>query len=62
MHSSCAGVRTAFGDGLLRANDLKTYKEKAWAMRDTFDGLIRSAEKWCAQDAACRAKAQAAHP
>jgi serine protease Do len=42
----CAGVRTAFGDGLLRANDLKTYKEKAWAMRDTFDGLIDAARRW----------------
>lgn len=44
--ASCAGVRTAFGDGLLRANGLKTYKEKAWAMRDTFDGLIEAARRW----------------
>jgi hypothetical protein len=43
---ACAGVRTAFGDGLLRANGLKTYKEKAWAMRDTFDGLIEAARRW----------------
>jgi serine protease Do len=42
----CAGVRTAFGDGLLRASGLKTYKEKAWAMRDTFDGLIDVARRW----------------
>jgi hypothetical protein len=42
----CAGVRGAFGDGLLRASGLTTYKEKAWAMRDTFDGLIDVARRW----------------
>jgi len=42
----CKGVQTAFGDGLLRASSLATYKEKAWAMRDTFDGLINVAERW----------------
>jgi hypothetical protein len=42
----CAGVRSAFGDGLLRAGGLKSYKEKAWAMRDTFDGLIDAAKRW----------------
>ncbi|HUJ61636.1 MAG TPA: S1C family serine protease [Kofleriaceae bacterium] len=42
----CAGVRSAFGDGLLRAGSLETYKEKAWAMRDTFDGLIEVAQRW----------------
>ncbi|HEY0483514.1 MAG TPA: trypsin-like peptidase domain-containing protein [Kofleriaceae bacterium] len=44
--AACAGVRTAFGDGLLRANGLQTYKEKAWALRDTFDGLLDAAERW----------------
>ena len=44
--AACAGVRSAFGDGLLRASGLKTYKEKAWAMRDTFDGLIDVARRW----------------
>ena len=42
----CKGVGRAFGDGLLRANAMKSYKEKAWAMRDTFDGLTIVAEKW----------------
>ena len=42
----CAGVRSAFGDGLLRASGLATYKEKAWAMRDTFDGLLDAARRW----------------
>ncbi|MGE3768461.1 MAG: S1C family serine protease [Kofleriaceae bacterium] len=41
----CKGVGKAFGDGLLRASTLATYKEKAWALRDTFDGLIDVAAK-----------------
>lgn len=41
----CAGVGKAFGDGLLRASTLATYKEKAWALRDTFDGLIKVAHQ-----------------
>ena len=44
--AACAGVRSAFGDGLLRASGLNTYTEKAWAMRDTFDGLIDVARRW----------------
>ena len=44
--AACKGVRDAFGDGLLRASRLATYKEKAWAMRDTFDGLINAAKRW----------------
>jgi len=41
----CPGVGKAFGDGLLRASSLATYKEKAWALRDTFDGLIDVAQR-----------------
>jgi serine protease Do len=52
----CKGVRTAFGDGLLRAQSLGTYKEKAWALRDTFDGLIAAFRKWCESDKACMKK------
>ena len=44
--SQCPGIRTAFDDGLSRAKTLDTYKEKAWAMRDTFDGLLKAANKW----------------
>lgn len=47
--AGCAGVRSAFGDGLLRANGLASYKEKAWAMRDTFDGLLDVARRWAEQ-------------
>lgn len=36
----CPGVGKAFGEGLLRASTLASWKEKAWALRDTFDGLI----------------------
>jgi serine protease Do len=39
----CKGVGKAFGDGLLRASTMATYKEKAWALRDTFDGMIEVA-------------------
>lgn len=52
----CKGVRTAFGDGLLRAQSMGTYKEKAWALRDTFDGLIAAFKKWCESDKACMKK------
>jgi serine protease Do len=41
----CPGVRSAFGDGLLRASTLTSFTEKAWAMRDTFDGLIDVMER-----------------
>jgi hypothetical protein len=42
----CKGVQRAFGDGLLRAQSMQSYKEKAWAMRDAFDGLINVAQRW----------------
>jgi S1-C subfamily serine protease len=41
----CPGVGKAFGEGLLRAATLASYKEKAWALRDTFDGLIDVAQR-----------------
>jgi serine protease Do len=44
--AACKGVRSAFGDGLLRAGSVDTFTEKAWAMRDTFDGLLRAVEDW----------------
>lgn len=43
---ACPGISAAFGDGLSRAKTLETYKEKAWAMRDTFDGLLGAAKRW----------------
>ena len=43
--SDCRGVRDALGQGLLRAETLETYTEKAWAMRDAFDGLLSVVER-----------------
>ena len=42
----CKGVRGVFGDVLLKTEPLTDYKVKAWAMRDTFDGLLIAAKKW----------------
>ena len=36
----CKGVRDAFGHGLMRAEATSDFTAKAWAMRDTFDGLL----------------------
>ena len=59
---ACKGVRDAFGDGLLRASTVKSYKDKAWAMRDTFDGLTNAAAAWCLKDPTCRAQNTQASP
>ena len=57
----CKGVRAAFGDGLLRASSMASYKEKAWAMRDTFDGLLeRVAALGAAESRAAQPQAEAA--
>jgi len=45
---ACKGVRGAFGDVLLKVAAQADYKTKAWAMRDTFDGLLIAAKKWTA--------------
>jgi hypothetical protein len=53
----CKGIKQAFGDGLVRVSALeykgtdkaeraKAYKLMAWAMRDTFDGLLDAAKRW----------------
>jgi hypothetical protein len=36
----CRGIRDAFDHGLARADGEKEFAAKAWAMRDTFDGLL----------------------
>jgi hypothetical protein len=41
----CPGVRAAFGDGLLRASTMSNWTEKAWALRDTFDGMLDVLER-----------------
>nr|HEX4314560.1 S1C family serine protease [Kofleriaceae bacterium] len=42
----CKAVATAFEAGLARTTTLQTFNEKAWALRDTFDGLINAAKMW----------------
>lgn len=44
--STCKGIRDAFGAGLLRVGALTTPAERAWALRDTFDGLLAVTERW----------------
>ncbi|MCA3016697.1 MAG: trypsin-like peptidase domain-containing protein [Myxococcaceae bacterium] len=42
----CPGVQTALRDGLERARTLSDVDLQAWAMRDTFDGLLSVIEKY----------------
>ncbi|MBE2252172.1 MAG: trypsin-like peptidase domain-containing protein [Myxococcus sp.] len=44
--SDCPGVQTALRDGLKRAGGLMDVDHQAWAMRDTFDGLLTVIEKF----------------
>ena len=44
--SPCPGIRDAFGAGLLRVSTMGSYTEKAWGLRDTFDGLLDVAKRW----------------
>ena len=41
----CPGLREAFGAGLLRASTEDGFTLKAWAMRDTFDGVLLVAQR-----------------
>jgi hypothetical protein len=54
--AACDGVKKAFDDGLTRAQSMTSYKQKAWALRDTFDGMINAFGRWCEQDKACMQK------
>ncbi len=38
--NACPGIRQAFVDGLARAAAAPGFTEQAWALRDTFDGVI----------------------
>ena len=44
--SPCRGIRDAFGAGLLRVATVTTFTERAWVLRDTFDGLIDVAKRY----------------
>jgi hypothetical protein len=52
----CSGIREAFDAGLTRAKAITDYQDKAWALRDSFDGLLKVFEKFCKQDAKCMQK------
>jgi serine protease Do len=41
----CAGVRAALVAGIVRASVLQTYTERAWALRDAFDGLLEAYQR-----------------
>jgi len=41
----CKGIRDAFGQGLLKAETRSNFKDRAWDMRDTFDGLVNVIER-----------------
>ncbi len=41
----CKGVRSVFGDVLLKAQAAGSFAEKAWWMRYTFDGYLKGAAK-----------------
>ena len=41
----CKGIRDAFGQGLLKAETRGNFKDKAWDLRDTFDGLTNVIER-----------------
>jgi serine protease Do len=40
LPEACKGGRTALEDGIKRASTIESYDDKAWAMRDAFDGLL----------------------
>ncbi len=46
MRTDCPGAQRALQQGLERAAQLADTDSQAWAMRDTFDGLLVVIEKW----------------
>ncbi len=50
--STCKGVRDAFGAGLLRSSTMESFTEKAWALRDMFDGLLDVAVRYAKRNEA----------
>jgi hypothetical protein len=41
----CPGPKKALADGITRAEKLSGWSDKAWAMRDSFDGILALAQK-----------------
>jgi S1-C subfamily serine protease len=44
----CPGAQRALRDGLLRCTELRDAEDRAWALRDTFDGLLDVIQRWLA--------------
>ncbi|WP_164014818.1 S1 family peptidase [Pyxidicoccus trucidator] len=42
----CPGAQRALRDGLLRCVELTDADDRAWALRDTFDGLLDVIQRW----------------
>jgi hypothetical protein len=42
----CPGAQRALRDGLLRCVELSDPDDRAWALRDTFDGLLDVIQRW----------------
>jgi serine protease Do len=42
----CPGAQRALRDGLLRCVELSDADDRAWALRDTFDGLLDVIQRW----------------
>lgn len=42
----CPGAQRALRDGLLRCEELTDPDDRAWALRDTFDGLLDVIQRW----------------
>jgi len=43
---SCEGITLALAEGMSRAETQTTFHAKAWAMRDTFDGILDLILRW----------------
>ncbi|HEX8819565.1 MAG TPA: serine protease [Archangium sp.] len=50
--SDCPGAQGALRDGLHRCTQLADADERAWALRDTFDGLLQVIDRWLQAQAA----------
>jgi hypothetical protein len=44
--TDCPGAQRALRDGLLRCTHLADADDRAWALRDTFDGLLDVIQRW----------------
>jgi len=51
-HSDCPGAQGALREGLHRCTQLSDADERAWALRDTFDGLLHVIDRWLQAQAA----------